>query len=138
MLRRVIVLTIGFLLPALAAYADGIPRSEVAKRCLRARTNTVLRIHETQIFTMDVSNEGKGCYLNESSYQDGSGAFGNKLAFESFSLRTPPSHGTVTYSSDSESYILYRPTAGYVGIDAFEYRLFPGNGLRTVTVTVGP
>jgi len=87
---------------------------------------------------MTLSNEGKPCVVAEYMSQVGSGDFGNKTPFERFTVSTPPAHGTLSYRSDSTSYVLYQPTVDYVGADMFEYRLFPGNGLRTVTVTVGP
>ncbi len=137
MLRRIIGMAILCLAPALAAYADGFLRSEIAKRCSATRTNTIVALHQTQTWTMTLRNEGKPCVIGVYMTQVDGGAFGNKAPFENFTVTTQPAHGTLSYRSDSVSYIFYQPNAGFVGIDLFEFRLFPGNGLSTVMVTVG-
>ncbi len=138
MLRCLLLATIGVLSSGMIAYADGIPSTERAARCLLKRSDTSKAVYEEKLWTMNVSNEGKVCAISEAfGYQD-NGNLVNIKPYESMSLATRPQHGEIVYSSDSRSYIQYRPAAGFVGDDTFGYRLYPGNALRTVTVTVGP
>ena len=138
MLRRMALVAIEVLVPGMAALADGIPAAEIAARCQVKKTNVTKMAYEDQNFTILMSNEGKSCVLAQwVNYTELGTPMGSK-PYDSFSLRTAPVHGEVIYTIDNRSYVQYRPARGYVGDDSFEFRMLPGNALRTVTVTVGP
>jgi len=58
-------------------------------------------------------------------------------AYNHVHLTADPSGGSVTFWSDAQqTWIEYTPHAGFVGADAFSFRLLPGNGLYEVKVQV--
>ena len=93
------------LMAGVSAWADGISFTELPRRCKVEETTKSHGLHEARTMTMIASNEGRFCYLTEWFYQDGGGAFGNKAAFDNFTLVTPPNSGAIVYKSDSQSYI---------------------------------
>ena len=86
--------------------------------------------------TMQVSSSGGWCLWGTAVTID------SPSNYRPFDLAVPteqPGHGEMRFrNADRATFVEYRPSAGYIGADAFAFRLLPGNGYFPVSVIVTP
>lgn len=112
------------------------PSGDLAQTCQLARRQETYDTAIGRETKLRLSNDGICAFsLFQITNADGSPA--TRRPYDSAVLRVAPASGVASFvSTESATWVEYSPKPGFVGVDRFEFRLFPGGGVFPVDVEV--
>lgn len=114
-----------------SAFVDGRTRLSRDGSLLMVSVGSGVRIYQ-QYAPLQASYISATANINQAKLIDLVGSVGNS-GNVSYSMGTPPAHGTANLA---QSAVSYTPAADFVGTDSFTYRVHYGRAVREATVSI--